>query len=164
MYNVVYTKIGYGRRRECHFVCRCNCYQKKLPFPYSCPCSLCSLCYKDKDGSRTITPIAHIPQISTRVRPYLHVTGRNIYISTQKHKHKHMFKYAKVGWSRMKIEHVRFLLQQSRMVSKGVLGVIQDQTSSDFVVSNMSFATYRTVYHRLYGIHGCRLPVFRRPC
>ena len=28
-------------------------------------------------------------------------------------------------------------------------GVIHDQTSSDFVVSNMLFATSRTVYHRL---------------
>ena len=31
-----------------------------------------------------------------------------------------------------------------------------EQTSLDFVVSNMSFATSRTVYHRLYTHYICR--------
>ena len=130
--------------------------------PYSCPCSLCSLYYKDMDGCRTISQIAHIPQFSTHVRPYLHLACGNIHISTwtytQKHKHNHVYKYLliwlvcpfdKVGWSRMKIEHVRFSYNIVGWCRVVFYGVIHDQTSADFVVSNMSYATYRTVYHRL---------------
>ena len=70
--------------------------------PYSCRCSLCSLYYKDIGGSSIISQIAHIPQFSTRVRPYLHLARGNIYISTwtytQKHKHNHVYKYLPFDW------------------------------------------------------------------
>ena len=36
-----------------------------------------------------------------------------------------------------------------------------DQTSVDFVVSNMSFATSRTVYHKLYTHYICRVYIDR---
>ena len=84
-------------------VYRCNsCYQDRPQFSYSCPCSLCSLYYKDKDGSRTNSPNAQITQLSIGVRPYLHVACGNIYISTWKYTHKyehnHVFKYLIFDW------------------------------------------------------------------
>ena len=97
VHNVVYIKIENGRRGECFFVYRCNCYQKKPLFSYTCPCRLC---YKDKDGSPAISPIVHIPQFAACVRPYLHVAYGNIYLSTWKytHKHNYLFKYLLFDW------------------------------------------------------------------
>ena len=54
-------------------MCTASIVIRKKGLSYSCPCSLCSLIYKDNDGFRTIAPIAHIPQFSTCVRPFLHV-------------------------------------------------------------------------------------------
>ena len=77
-----------------------------------------------------------------------------IYGLVEKHKQNHMFKISVlIGYlnrqSWMKIYTSDFFLQHCRMMLDVDVGVIYDQTSSDYVVSNMLYPIFWAVCRRL---------------
>ena len=129
--------------------------------PYSCPCSLCSLYHKNMVPvqSHKLLTFLSSPLVWGRVFIW-HV---ETFISARGHTHKniniatctntcHLIGLSiRQSWLETDENWTRpiFLTTLSDGVAWCFRGWYTFRKSADFVASNMSYATYRTVYHRL---------------